>query len=96
MSTQKALALSEPNGPWKVIERPIPTPGPKDVLVKVIAAALNPADWKIRDYGLAPGYPFVGGCEGAGVVEQAGSEVTNVAKGDRVYVSSLSFLAELR
>ena len=50
MSTQKALVVPEKQGQWKVIDLPIPTPGPKDVLVKIVATALNPADWKIREY----------------------------------------------
>ncbi len=63
----------------------VPTPGPKDVLVKIIAAGLNPADWKIQAYGIdwVP-YPFIGGSDAAGVVEEVGSEVTNLTKGDRV------------
>ena len=50
MSTQKALVVPEKQGQWKVIDLPIPTPGPKDVLVKIVATALNPVDWKIREY----------------------------------------------
>ena len=52
MSTQKALVVPEKQGQWKVIDLPIPTPGPKDVLVKIVATALNPVDWKIREYAL--------------------------------------------
>ena len=87
MSTQKALVVPEKQGQWKVIDLPIPTPGPKDVLVKVFATALNPVDWKIKEYGFfVSEYPWVGGTDGAGIVEQVGSEVTNVAKGDKMYV----------
>ncbi|TBU41503.1 GroES-like protein [Dichomitus squalens] len=84
MSTQKALIFPEKNGEWKLADRPIPTPGPEDVLVKVVAAALNPADWKIPDYNMISAYPWIAGGDGAGIVEQVGSAVTNVAKGDKV------------
>ncbi|KAI0715793.1 GroES-like protein [Cerioporus squamosus] len=66
---------------------PVPTPGPDDVLVKVIAAALNPGDWKVQEYGVTAiggTYPYISGLDGAGVVEEVGSQVKNLAKGDRV------------
>ena len=85
MSTQKALFLPEKNGKWTLEESTIPTPGPKEVLVKIIATALNPLDWKIQDYGyFVSEYPFISGTDAAGVVEEVGSEVTDLAKGDRV------------
>ena len=44
------LILPVKQGEWKVAEVPIPKPGPKELLVKVAATALNPVDWKIREY----------------------------------------------
>ncbi|KAI0749263.1 GroES-like protein [Daedaleopsis nitida] len=62
-----------------------PHPGPQDVLVKIFATALNPVDWKIQAYGyFITNYPFVPGTDAAGIVEEVGAEVTNVAKGDKV------------
>ena len=90
-TTQKALGVVAEGEPWKILnDRPVPTPGPNEVLVKVISAALNPADWKIQTYGLSAmggTYPFIGGIDGAGVVEEVGSEVNNLAKGDKVCVA---------
>ncbi|KAI0324755.1 GroES-like protein [Cubamyces sp. BRFM 1775] len=84
--TQKALLLPAKQGQWQVGESPVPTPGPKDVLVKIFATALNPVDWKIQTYGyFITNFPYVGGTDAAGVVEEVGSEVTNVAKGDKVF-----------
>ena len=83
--TQKALSLTSKNGEWKVGEVAVPTPGPSDVLVKVMAAALNPVDWKNREHEyFTPTYPFVASMDGAGVVESVGTEVTTLAAGDRV------------
>ena len=86
MSTQKALLLTAKNGDWVVGDVPITTPGPKDVLIKIMAAGLNPVDWKIREYGhpFTSEYPLVLGTDGAGVVEEVGAEVDGVAKGDRM------------
>ncbi|KAI0715785.1 GroES-like protein [Cerioporus squamosus] len=88
-TTQKILGVPEPAAPWKIYEDwPVPAPGPKDVLLKVVAAALNPADWGIQSAPTKPPmvteYPFIGGLDGAGIVEEVGAEVTNFAKGDKV------------
>ena len=85
--TQKVLLLNEEKAPWKVVsDWPVPPPGPKDVLVKVVAAAINPSDWKVQAFGMPIiKYPFIGGIDGAGYVEEVGAEVTAFKKGDRVY-----------
>lgn len=86
MQNQKALLLLSKQGAWQVGETMRPTPGPKDVLVKIMSTALNPVDWKVREYGLPfiTEYPIVSGLDGAGVVEEVGAEVEGFAKGDRV------------
>ena len=86
-STQKSLVLDYPFGTYSVQEKPIPTPAADQILVKVKAAALNPADWRIQDPNhniFAEAYPIVLGWDGAGVVEEVGSDVKGFAKGDRV------------
>ncbi|KAI0715805.1 GroES-like protein [Cerioporus squamosus] len=85
MSTQKALYIPEKQAPFKIGEAPLYEPGPKEVLVKIFATALNPVDWKIHTYAyFVKDYPFILGTDAAGVVERVGAEVTNVAKGDKV------------
>ncbi|KAI0702757.1 GroES-like protein [Earliella scabrosa] len=86
-STQKSLVLDHTFGTYTVQEKPIPTPAADQILVKVKAAALNPADWRIQDPNhniFAEAYPIVLGWDGAGVVEEVGSDVKGFAKGDRV------------
>lgn len=61
-------------GPPSVLqldELPDPTPGAGQVLVKVHAAGVNPADTYVRsgNYALMPAFPHVPGGEGAGVVD---------------------------
>ena len=87
MSNQKALRIPVKQGDWQVADVPIPTPGPKDVLVKVVSAALNPVDWKVHAYDyFVKEYPGIVGTDSAGIVKKVGEGVTNVAVGDRVYV----------
>lgn len=85
-TTQKALFLLDAEShQWVIRERPVPTPGPKDLLIKITATALNPVDWKIQLLGyFVKDFPYVGGTDAAGIVEEVGSEVTNFAKGDKV------------
>jgi NADPH:quinone reductase-like Zn-dependent oxidoreductase len=52
MSQQKALLLLEKRGEFVVGTRDIEKPGSGELLVKVLATALNPIDWKIQKYGL--------------------------------------------
>jgi NADPH:quinone reductase-like Zn-dependent oxidoreductase len=64
-------------------ERPDPEPGPGEVVVDLVAAALNRRDWWIRRGGKVE-LPQVLGSDGAGVVSAAGDGVEGVAVGDEV------------
>lgn len=69
------------------ITLPDPTPGPRDVLVRVEAVSVNPVDTKIR-MRAAPGAgepPKVLGYDAAGVVEAVGSAVSLFKPGDAVW-----------
>lgn len=69
---------------------PTPVPGPRDLLVRVVAVAVNPVDTKVRSP--KPGDPRhdppkILGWDASGVVEAVGGEVTLFAVGDEVYYS---------
>lgn len=68
---------------------PVPAIGPKDLLVRVHAASVNPVDFKIRSGKLKllwkPRMPLVLGCDLAGVVTEVGAQVTRFKKGDAIY-----------
>ncbi|MES2184085.1 MAG: NAD(P)H-quinone oxidoreductase [Pseudomonadota bacterium] len=60
------------------VDRPIPTPGPGEVLIRVAAAGVNRPDLMQRAgiYPMPPGAPTVPGLEVAGTVAKAGPGVT--------------------
>lgn len=70
-------------------EQPVPQPQAHQVLVRIKAAAFNPADLHIASGEMkmmSPAKPpFVLGVDGAGVVEQVGAAVRNFAVGDAVF-----------
>lgn len=68
-------------------EAPSPVPGPRDLLVRIMAVAVNPVDTKIRaSLGEGPhDPPRVLGWDASGVVEAVGSEVTSFSPGDEVF-----------
>ncbi|WP_410613263.1 NADP-dependent oxidoreductase [Amycolatopsis sp. lyj-109] len=72
----------------KVVETPRPVAGRGEILVRVHAAGVNPADWKTRERGVfANGArpPFTLGFDVAGVVETVGDGVTLFQAGDEVF-----------
>ncbi|PPQ66677.1 hypothetical protein CVT24_008830 [Panaeolus cyanescens] len=90
--TQKALLLQSKCGEFVVGERQVDKPGPGEVLIKVHAVGLNPADWKLRKYGvLIKEYPAVLGGDIAGEIEDLGEGVTGFTKGDRVFCAAAEF-----
>lgn len=70
-------------------ELPTPDPGPGEVLVRVVCAGVNPADWKTREGKLSAyiqyHFPFVLGFDLAGVVAAVGEGVDGFRPGDRVF-----------
>src|SRR6266513_6326551 len=66
-----------------------PQPGPDQVLVRMHAVGVNPVETYIRagTYARLPVLPYTPGNDGAGVVEQVGSDVSEFKAGDHVYTS---------
>jgi zinc-binding alcohol dehydrogenase family protein len=68
------------------IELPDPTPGERDLLVRVKAVSVNPVDTKVRKNAAPPaGQAKVLGYDAVGTVEAVGTAVTGFKVGDRVY-----------
>ncbi|WIM10492.1 NADPH:quinone oxidoreductase family protein [Enhydrobacter sp.] len=70
----------------KVEERPVPEPGPGEVVIRVGAAGVNFPDVLMvaGSYQHRPELPFTPGVEGAGAIHALGAEVAGWRKGDRV------------
>jgi NADPH:quinone reductase-like Zn-dependent oxidoreductase len=88
----KAVALDAVGGLEHLAVRDVPRPeldSPRDVLVRVRAAALNRLDLFVADGlpGVSYRFPHVVGSDGAGVVEAVGSDVTGWRVGDRVMIN---------
>jgi NADPH:quinone reductase-like Zn-dependent oxidoreductase len=85
----RAIAVSEYGATPAPTHLPRPEPGPGEILVKMIAAGLNPMDWKIADGLLKDSvdaaFPLILGQDGAGVVEAVGDGVTRLRHGEQVY-----------
>ncbi|WP_420640182.1 zinc-binding dehydrogenase [Candidatus Poriferisocius sp.] len=87
----RAVRYHETGGPevLRYEEVPDPQPGPVDVVVDVVSAALNRLDVVHRNGWFAmPGFtlPHIAGMDVAGVVSEVGAEVDGVAVGERVVV----------
>lgn len=81
----KAAVVVEP-GTVTVESVPDPTPGDKEVVVKVAGCGLCGTDLHIRAGEFAPSYPIVPGHEFSGEIVAVGRSVTDRAVGDRVTV----------
>jgi NADPH:quinone reductase len=82
----KAIVVHEP-GPAEVLTRqdvPTPEPGEGEAVVELDAVGVNFIDINQRSGAYPVKTPFIPGTEGAGVVREIGSGVTEVSSGDRV------------
>jgi NADPH:quinone reductase len=87
-SQMTAIAIRTPGGPEVLIpeQRPVPTPGTGEILVKVAAAGVNRPDvmQRMGQYPPPPGAPDIPGLEIAGEVVACGPQVARWKVGDKV------------
>jgi NADPH:quinone reductase-like Zn-dependent oxidoreductase len=78
---------------YRLKESQLGDPSDKQVLVKMLAAPINPADINLIEgtYGVRATLPAIGGSEGVGIVEKAGSAVKGLKVGDHVIPSKPCF-----
>jgi NADPH:quinone reductase-like Zn-dependent oxidoreductase len=90
-SMMKAIVVNDYGGPEVLKYQDAPRPEPKedDILVRVMAAAVNPVDSYVRQGMLAKrgmdNRPAIIGYDISGVVEKTGAKITKFKKGDAVY-----------
>jgi NADPH:quinone reductase and related Zn-dependent oxidoreductases len=84
----KAVVVNESGGPEVLKYQDAPKPEPKDdeILVRVIAAAVNPVDTYVRKgmFGKRD-FPLIIGYDIAGTVEKTGANAKKFKSGDAVY-----------
>src|ERR1035438_8146963 len=82
----KAIQVNEAGGPEKLelVDVPVPRPAANQALVRIAASGVNFIDVYFRTGLYKADFPMIPGSEAAGTVEAVGSEVTEVAPGDRV------------
>jgi D-arabinose 1-dehydrogenase-like Zn-dependent alcohol dehydrogenase len=87
MATMRVAQVSRPNGPFEIVERPIPEPGPGAVRIKVHACGICHSDSLTKEAAF-PGitYPRVPGHEVAGVIDAIGTGVLGWQPGQKVGV----------
>jgi len=87
-ATMRIIEIKRPGGPEMLApaERPVPRPGPGEVLIKVAAAGLNRADvlQRLGGYPVPKGAPEHPGLEASGTVAATGEGVTAFAVGETV------------
>ncbi|MCJ1248375.1 hypothetical protein MMC30_005592 [Trapelia coarctata] len=66
----------------EIIESPIPTPGPDQIVTKVVVSGSNPKDWKLPEW--VPDRVINQGDDIAGIVYAVGTNVTEFKPGDRI------------
>jgi D-arabinose 1-dehydrogenase-like Zn-dependent alcohol dehydrogenase len=76
MSRMRAIQVSSRNGAFELVERDIPTPGPKQVRIKVQACGICHSD-SFTKMGAYPGikFPRVPGHEVVGIIDAVGADV---------------------
>jgi len=78
----------EQPGKWEVVEVELDDPKPHEVLVRMVASGLCHSDDHVaKADGKVGHFPYCGGHEGAGVVEQVGSGVHDLRPGDHIVTS---------
>ena len=83
----RAVVAQAPDGLVEVVEIELPHVGTDDVLVRVKAAGVCHSDLSMTNGTLAPEFPVVLGHEAAGLVEEVGGAVSDVAVGDAVILN---------
>ena len=84
----RAITYTEPGGPdvLQLVDRPTPSPGPGEVLVRVAFSGVNPTDWKSRTTAQPGPGGQVPDQDGSGTVEAVGQGVDPAVIGQRVWI----------
>ncbi|MEQ1820944.1 MAG: alcohol dehydrogenase catalytic domain-containing protein [Fimbriimonadaceae bacterium] len=84
----RASILEAPGEPAVVRDIVVDSPGPNEVLIRLVASGVCHTDLTVKNLnGSGMAFPIVLGHEGAGIVEEVGEGVTNLMIGDPVVIA---------
>ena len=88
--TMRGWAINGYGDPIVLMDLPIPTPGPRDVLIKMRSAEVGDWDELVRtgEWDMRRPFPLVLGLAGAGTVAAVGAQVKDFAETELVYAYS--------
>src|ERR1700738_3731759 len=85
----KAAFIERHGGPdvMKFGEMPDPVAAPGEIVVDIVAASVNGADWKVREgkSNQIARFPYILGRDFSGVVSAIGDDVSDLRVGDEVF-----------
>jgi len=83
-------SYGSPQNVLSIQDQPVPKPGSNEVVVKMLAAPINPADLNLIEgsYGISTKLPAIGGTQGVGIVVEVGSGVKSLNVNDQVISSN--------
>ncbi len=89
--TMRAAVVKAFGKPLAIEEVPIPSPGPGEVLVRIVSTGVCHTDLHAADgdWPVKPSPPFIPGHEGAGIVASVGAGVRDLKEGDPVGIAWL-------
>ena len=94
--TVRGVISRKKGEPVEVVDVVIPDPGPREVVVEIIACGVCHTDLTYRDGGINDEFPFLLGHEAAGTVESVGEGVRHVEPGDFVILNWRAVCGECR
>ncbi len=86
----KAIRIHEFGGPevLRYEDVPVPQPGPGEIRIKVMAAGVNPVDWKIRRGSMKIPLPMIMGFDVSGIVDAVGPKENRFSPGDQIFAKA--------
>ena len=86
----KAAMVSGRNEQHTIVERSLPPLRSGEPAIRITVAAINPIDWKMRDFDVfIPSYPAVLGSDAAGEIAAVGPDIPHLRINNRVFFQEI-------
>ena len=96
MHQVKAVIARAKDAPVELVTINVPDPGPGEAVVRIQACGVCHTDLHYKQGGIGDDFPYLLGHEAAGIVEEVGEGVTEVAPGDFVVLNWRAVCGECR